>query len=806
MTARFLRITVLSALLLACAQVAPAIAAPTFRPRVGKAMGLVPVVGSQDVAVGTPFPEVYHGGSVMSDVTVHTIFWAPSGYSFGGSPSAGVLGYEPLIQQFFTDVAHDSGSTTNIFSMLNQYRDSAGQGGYDISYNAATDTVNDTDPYPSSSEQCASPSGVATCLTDLDVSREINKVIGQTDPSGRDLHNLWEVFLPVNVDECTGEDECGTNAFAGYHSLANQGNGQFIYAVIINTLIEEQPLAGADPEGNPIAEASIDTAGHETMEAITNPEGVGWMDPNGFEIADKCEDGPQTGTPLGYAPDGSPYDQLINGHEYDIQMIWSDAVEGCEQSSTVTTNGLPLPSVSLRQFSPNVSGSAGESVGGLQVGIVLVRGSDFVAAATATTRANGDWGPVTLRAGGRHSAVHALGDDRDVLLISYRGRRRPSPEVIETGSGGDPFTEAGWTGWLDLDSGFAVGGNSVTIGPCGQTGVLNVAVNGVPTGPPVAQCSTELDQSTVRTPHLSGASVVTMSSEDNRAVSILDPTGALVKLTVPLGEPDSVGVIPNNNVDFLSTGMPSCTANLRLQDVSCDGLVPGAHYTLTRTRGHAVRHARADINGTIEITDLPGRLPVAGGDVLTLRNGARRTLTVLHVAHLRVAIDGDQTVIASGSCQPGDYWGAPLTSLPSSSSVGVGGAAGTGTVCPTEGDAAGLPDNVIGQTDDLSGGQTVTSVPLLQGTAPSNDAIVSGPFTAIAQTGVTGANGAVFAASANVALTITSGTSHSRVFHAASVAGGADVPSLSAGVYTAKWVLSDRNGDTRTVLTKFVEQ
>ena len=404
---------------------------------------------------------------------------------------------------------------------------------------------------------------------------------------------------------------------------------------------------------------------------------------------------------------------------------------------------------------------------------MLVRGSDFVAAATATTRANGDWGPVTLRAGGRHSAVHALGDDRDVLLISYRGRRRPSPEVIETGSGGDPFTEAGWTGWLDLDSGFAVGGNSVTIGPCGQTGVLNVAVNGVPTGPPVAQCSTELDQSTVRTPHLSGASVVTMSSEDNRAVSILDPTGALVKLTVPLGEPDSVGVIPNNNVDFLSTGMPSCTANLRLQDVSCDGLVPGAHYTLTRTRGHAVRHARADINGTIEITDLPGRLPVAGGDVLTLRNGARRTLTVLHVAHLRVAIDGDQTVIASGSCQPGDYWGAPLTSLPSSSSVGVGGAAGTGTVCPTEGDAAGLPDNVIGQTDDLSGGQTVTSVPLLQGTAPSNDAIVSGPFTAIAQTGVTGANGAVFAASANVALTITSGTSHSSVFHAASVAGGA---------------------------------
>ena len=502
-TARPLRITVLCALLLACVQAAPAVAATTFRPRIGRALGLVPPAGSQDIAIGSPFPEVYHGGPVMSDVTVHTIFWAPNGYAFGGSPGAGVLGYEPLIQQFFGDVAHDSGSATNIFSMLNQYKDSAGQGGYDISYNAATDTVNDTDAYPSSSAQCASPSGVATCLTDLDVTREVDKVIDQTDPSGYNLHNLWEVFLPANVDECTGEGECGTNAFAGYHSLANQGDGQFIYAVIIDTVIEEQQIAGADPEGNPIAEASIDTAAHETMEAMTNPEGVGWMDPNGFEIADKCEDGPQTGTPLGYAPDGSPYDQSINGHDYDIQLIWSDSVEGCVPSSTVTTNALPLPSVSLRQFSPDVSGSVGKPEGGLTVRIGLVRASQVVATAAALTRPNGSWGPAVLRAGGGHSAVHAVGDDRDVIVIAYSGHG-PAPEVITTGSGGDPFTEAGWTGWLDLDSGFAVGSNSVTVGPCGQTGVLSVSVNGAPTGPPIAQCSTELDQSTVPTPHLTG--------------------------------------------------------------------------------------------------------------------------------------------------------------------------------------------------------------------------------------------------------------------------------------------------------------
>ena len=49
----------------------------------------------------------------------------------------------------------------------------------------------------------------------------------------------------------------------------------------------------ADPQGNPDAEFAADIAAHETDEAMTDPEGVGWMDPNGFEIADKCEFGPQ---------------------------------------------------------------------------------------------------------------------------------------------------------------------------------------------------------------------------------------------------------------------------------------------------------------------------------------------------------------------------------------------------------------------------------------------------------------------------------------------------------------------------------
>jgi hypothetical protein len=97
---------------------------------------------------------------------------------------------------------------------------------------------------------------------------------------------------------------------------------------------------------------------------------------------------------------------------------------------------------------------------------------------------------------------------------------------------------------------------------------------------------------------------------------------------------------------------------------------------------------------------------------------------------------------------------------------------------------------------------------LLVGTAPSDDAIVNGAFTALAQTGVIGTDGAVFSTGAAVVLTIFRAQSHRVVFHAANAAtaAGVAVPALPAGVYSAKWVVSDRNGDTRTVLTRFVSQ
>ena len=765
-----------------------------FRPRIGSAMGILPRLGSPEIASGTNIPVVYHGGQVMRNVTVHTIFWAPPGYHFDGSPGSGVLGYEAMVKQFLVDVAHDSSSPSNIFSTLVQYHDAQGAGSTQIAYDPAVNSIDVSDPYPAHSRQCASPSSVTTCVTDLQLQQEIDRVIAAQAPAARGLHDIWLVFLPPDVDTCLQAGACATNVFAGYHSMFNLGHGATVYAPIPDPLVEITPPPGSDPQGNPEAEATLNTVAHEIHESITDPTGTGWMDPNGLETGDKCQLGPQQGTPLGYAPDGSPYNQVINGHQYLLQDMWSNAATGCVQSSTATASPLPLHSISLHQFSSWVSGSLGVAKR-VPVSIGLIRGLGPVAIATTTTRADGSWGPVQLR--DAHGVPHAVGDDRDGLAIYYGlGKGSPAPELIATGDGGNPFTQSGYTGWFDLDHFFAVHPRSVQLGPCSQVGVLSLRVGATLTPPPVDLCSTESDTAVIPTPPIAPGTPLTLTSQDNRAVSPLEPNGALVKLTVALGEPGAIAA-PGPVSALFATGFPTCTAYLRIQAVSCAGLVPRARYRL------AGRHARSGAAGSIFV----GGLRLHGGQALSLVNAAGRRLTTLHVARLRVDITGRETVISGGTCQPGDFYGPPLQRAPTSHGVGSG-PSGAGTVCPASGHAHGLSTTDIAQTDDLSGGQTITQVPLIESTAPIQDETLYGSFVASAQSGLPGAHGATVAGGAPVALTITPAGSPHAVFYARNVDTnqGVSVPALTPGAYVARWVLRDANGDTRTLTTRFVDQ
>ena len=324
-----------------------ALGATQFRPRVGNAMGSAPPITLQqpDLPAGElQTPVTYHGGAVMSGgVTVHTIFWTGGTNQFNPSPNVtgGVPDYISMVQQFFTDMHGGSTGTTpgggsdctqnttnpcSVFTTLPQWGfetnvDSpsgppvAHRGSNTITYNASGppstvgdltvtgDSILDADAYPAQSAQCASPQQSPVCITDQEVQKEVDSVVSQLG-GNRGLHDLWYVFLPSGVDECITPGVCGTNAFGGYHVLLSDvGNGVTIYALTIDPTIESRNALepGKDPNGNPDAELTVDIAAHETEEAMTDPEGVGYLDPNGFEIGDKCEFGPQIGTVLGSA-------------------------------------------------------------------------------------------------------------------------------------------------------------------------------------------------------------------------------------------------------------------------------------------------------------------------------------------------------------------------------------------------------------------------------------------------------------------------------------------------------------------------
>jgi hypothetical protein len=806
-------------------------ATTAFRPRVGNALGLVPSAayqGSLASGAGALTPVTYHGGGVMNGgVEVHLIFWAPAGYAFQGSPGGGVPSYEGMVERYYTDVAADSGPTSpslcstptgecNVFSTLNQYgsQSSGGAvtpGDYSISFNAASpnDVILDTNPYPT--QKCTSPGDTKACILDTQVQQEVD-AIASTHGNHRGLTNLWYVFTPPDVDECISPGVCETTLFGGYHSLTDiNGHGLTIYAYTGDPIVETRRVnnPGDDPNGNPDAELVVDIVAHETNEAMTDPEGVGWMDPNGFEVGDKCETGPQFGTPLGFAADGSPYNQVINAHQYLTQEMWSNdggqgnANQNCVQGTTTTTSELPLPQVNLTQFSKTVSGNIGHATSGVGVQVALLRGAagTQVAQSSTSTAADGSW-TVTLG--------HPVGDDRDEIDVVYSGVGAPTPghQVILTGNGGNPFVEGGWTGWTALDQGAALTNSdpvtsnpSLTIGSCFQTGVEAYTIAGTPGAEsPTDFCQASDVSDTALAAPVTNGQVVTYSTNDNRAFQPPDATfpngaGGLVNMSLQIGEPDSVAAFPGGLPGFTPTGFDTCSADLGVQQVTCTGLVPTDTYTIKD--GSESVSGVADGTGTVSEP-----LAIDRGDTITLSNSAPRVLTTLHVANLQVHITGGGSTVATGSCSPLQYWGGPLTTPPTNLSAGepsavAGGAALTGQICPASGKSDGLPTSSIGQTDELSGGQTVTEVADVADTSPIEGETMYGSFTAIAE---------ATDGSSPITLTIKQGTKTvSGPSSNVDTANGITVSGLPNGSYQAIWTVSNPNGDTRTETTRFIQ-
>jgi hypothetical protein len=315
------RLTCLAVLVVAAVAAASASANPPDPSGAasGRALGMVPTWASamatqwQNGAYRATYGSGTlrnHGGGVLTTNQTYAIYWQPSNWS-----QQFPTGYSTLINQYFTDVAADSGKTSNVYYTATQYSG--------IKYQSTfIGSGVDTDPLPASG---CTDSGKSVCVSDAQLQTEIkNYVAAHGLP--KNGNTQYFVFTAPGVGSCSGSS-CAYSTYCAYHGWIGSGSTAIIYA---NQPYVENASgcdAGHHPNASP-GDAALNVVSHEHNEAITDPFGTAWYDMQGYENGDKCAW--SWGSPTGSG--STAYNQTINGHHYMLQLEYSNADRGCVMS------------------------------------------------------------------------------------------------------------------------------------------------------------------------------------------------------------------------------------------------------------------------------------------------------------------------------------------------------------------------------------------------------------------------------------------------------------------------------------------
>jgi hypothetical protein len=331
----------------------------------GPTISMQPLRGAATSALGTsPGPLKYHGGPIMPSNTNYTIYWEPS-----GAP-AYPAEYQSGINRYLEDLAHDSGGSQNVDSVATQYKDAAGEfASYNSHFGGA---LIDTDPYPPSG--C---SAATICFTDEQLRAEIKHYV-EAHGLSRDLTHEYFLLTPPGVEDCIELTACSAGSkipiYCAYHGNIPTPGGVIIYSndpyVTGNSGCDD----GEHPNSKPSDGALQGGLSHEHNESITDPELNAWTDSEGNENGDKCRTGEEAsefGTPLGTAPDGSRYNQVVNSDLYWYQQEWSNEGNQCKQRLAAVA-----PALSVSKLEP----PSGPKAGGTTV---TITGTGFAPGTTA---------------------------------------------------------------------------------------------------------------------------------------------------------------------------------------------------------------------------------------------------------------------------------------------------------------------------------------------------------------------------------------------------------------------------------------
>lgn len=313
-----------------------------------RAAALTPSSSAASNTADIPGQLVFHGGTVMQSNTVHAMYWFPSGYSVNSS-------WTSAVNSFFSNVASDSGKTSNVFSVTPQYG---------VGYNAhfAGGAI-DTDPFPTSG--CSAGVSGRPCLSEEQIFTELqafakregwaadpDAVTGSNaQPAAHPTH-LFVVYLPPNVADCFDDQSaCSANSanpyYCAYHTAWMDDAQTYVWANMPWSWDDPGCQAGTYPNSLE-SDTAADVTSHEYIEALTDPYLDAWYDAGGYEIADKCQS--SFGSTL---TGGGDYNQLIHSARYWLQLEYSNKLGDCYQvgapvvSSMSPSTGLPGTTVTI---------------------------------------------------------------------------------------------------------------------------------------------------------------------------------------------------------------------------------------------------------------------------------------------------------------------------------------------------------------------------------------------------------------------------------------------------------------------------
>ena len=255
---------------------------------------------------------VFHGGPVLQAGTrVVAVYWAANTI-FNGGPAAGTTGAGSADGSnvgYF--LSHFGGSP--YFNINTTYTDASGA--HIVNSVAYTGFWANNQNVPANGANVSDADMLAMLQSGLDAGTITY------DPS-----TVYAIFTAgtVNLGGGFGTQYCAYHWF-GTVTVGGVSKKILYAAMPYDYAYPSGCSAGlASPNGDPAADAEVNTLGHEIEEATTDPLGTAWFDHRGFENADKCAW--KFGTT--YSNGTGIANMRLGTKDFLVQMNWVNAGKG----------------------------------------------------------------------------------------------------------------------------------------------------------------------------------------------------------------------------------------------------------------------------------------------------------------------------------------------------------------------------------------------------------------------------------------------------------------------------------------------